>query len=241
MTDMQIEVLDDPAALAERVADWLLELAEAKDGDFTLCLSGGSTPKTLYHRLAEPPYRDGFPWARTHLYWGDERFVPHADPLSNYRMVREALLDHVPIPKGNIHPVPTEHTTPETAAAAYQRTLRAAYGGDALTADKPLFDVNLLGLGDDGHTASLFPGTPVLQERTLWVAPVIGAKAEARITLTYPVLDSARYAVFLVTGEGKADILRRLLDGDQSLPSAHVHPTGELRVFCDAAAASQIK
>jgi 6-phosphogluconolactonase len=240
MTAMQIEVLPDPAAVAERVAAWLLELARAKDGAFSLCLSGGSTPKALYQRLAVPPYRDAFPWDRTHLFWGDERFVPHTDDLSNYRMVREALLDHAPIPAANIHPVPTEHTSPQAAAAAYQRDLQAFYDAEVLNPARPLFDVNLLGLGDDGHTASLFPGTAVLSERALWVAPVIGAKAEARITLTYPALESSAHAAFLVTGEGKADILARLKSGDAALPSAQLHPTGELRVFCDTAAAAKL-
>jgi 6-phosphogluconolactonase len=226
----------DPAALARMVADWLMDLALAKDGPFNLCLSGGSTPKALYHLLAEPPYRDRFPWDRTHVWWGDERFVPPDDALSNFRMVREALLDHAPIPAANIHAVPTQGLNPEAAAAAYQDALQAAYGSDHLDPDRPLFDVNLLGLGDDGHTASLFPGTDVLDERERWAAAVIGAKAEARITLTYPVLDSSRHAAFLVAGKGKAAMLDRLLQGDQALPAARVRPVGELWVFHDAAA-----
>lgn len=239
MTEIHVEVLSDPAAVAERAAAWLLELAEVKttatDAPFSLCLSGGSTPKALYHRLAEPPYRDAFPWERTHLFFGDERFVPKDDPLSNYRMVKEALLDHAPIPAANIHPIPSEHTSPEAAAEAYARELQTFYGGRALDPARPLFDVNLLGLGEDGHTASLFPGTAVLEERGQWAAAVIGAKAEARITLTYPALESARHAAFLVTGSGKAEMLARLRQGDQALPAARVHPTGELRVFCDTA------
>jgi 6-phosphogluconolactonase len=231
-----VEVLPDPNALAKRVADWLLELALAKDAVFSLCLSGGSTPKTLYHLLAEPPYRDAFPWARTHLFWGDERFVAHGDDLSNYKMVKDTLLDHAPIPAANIHPVPFDGLTPQAAAAAYEHELKDFYGRQDLDPIRPLFDVNLLGLGPDGHTASLFPGTEVLNERTLWVAPVIGAKAEARITLTYPALDSARQVAFLVAGAEKAEMLTRLCRGDAAIPAAHVHPTGELRVFCDAAA-----
>ena len=231
-----LEVLADPAALAERVAAWLLDRAQAKAGTFAVCLSGGSTPKTLYHRLAEPPYRDAFPWDRTHLFWGDERFVPPDDSLSNYRMVQEALLDHAPIPPGNIHPVPTTGETPEQAAADYARTLQAFYGALALDPARPLFDVDLLGLGEDGHTASLFPSTAVLEERDAWAAAVIGAKAEARITLTYPVLESSAAAAFLVTGAGKAEMLKRLLAGDASIPSGRVRPTGELVVFADRAA-----
>ena len=231
-----VEVLVDPAALAERVASWLLKLALAKHGPFSLCLSGGSTPKALYHRLGEAPYRDAFPWERTHLFWGDERFVPHDDDLSNYKMVRDALLDHVPIPQGNIHPVPFDGLTPEAAADAYERRLKDFYGQDDLDPRRPLFDVNLLGLGPDGHTASLFPGTDVLRERSRWVAPVVGAKAEARITLTYPALDSADHVAFLVAGTEKAEMLTRLCRGDDSIPAVGVHPTGELRVFSDAAA-----
>lgn len=233
----RLEVLADPAALADRVAAWLLDLALAKPDAFSLCLSGGLTPKALYARLAQPPYRDSFPWARTHLFWGDERCVPKDDPLSNYRMVKEALLDHAPIPAANIHPVDTD-LAPEAAAAAYAGALQAFYGGDALDPARPLFDVNLLGLGDDGHTASLFPNTAVLNERTLWAAAVVGAKAEARVTLTYPVLESSRHAAFLVTGEGKAAILTRLMADDQDLPSAHLRPTGERVVFSDQAAQS---
>ncbi len=231
-----VEVLADPAALAQRAADWLLELARGKEGAFSLCLSGGSTPKRLYHLLSEPPYRDAFPWARTHLFWGDERFVAHDDDLSNYKMVKNALLDHAPIPQENIHPVLFDGLTPEAAAAAYERELKGFYGQDNLDSTKPLFDVNLLGLGLDGHTASLFPGTEVVNERTRWVAPVIGAKAEARITLTYPALDSARYVAFLAAGAEKAEMLTRLCRGDDTIPAAGVHPTGELRVFSDAAA-----
>jgi 6-phosphogluconolactonase len=230
-----VDVSPNPKTLADKVASWLLELALAKPEPFSLCLSGGSTPKALYRRLAQAPYRDAFPWDRTHLFWGDERFVPHDDALSNFRMVKEALLDHAPIPKDNIHPVPT-NGAPADAAARYQATLQTFYGGDVLDPEKPLFDVNLLGLGADGHTASLFPGTDVLKERTAWTAAVVGVKDEARITLTYPALESARHAVFLVEGEGKADILARLVSGDRSLPSARVHPSGDLRVYCDVAA-----
>jgi 6-phosphogluconolactonase len=231
-----VEVLADPDALARRVADWLLGLAQAKGGAFSLCLSGGSTPKALYHLLAEPPYRDSFPWTRTHLFWGDERFVAHDDALSNYRMVKETLLDHAPIPPDNIHPVMFDGQTPQTSAAGYEGELKSFYGQGDLDPSQPLFDVNLLGLGPDGHTASLFPGTQVLNERTRWVAPVVGAKAEARITLTYPALDSARHVAFLVAGSEKREMLARLCRGDSSIPASGVHPTGELRVFSDAAA-----
>jgi 6-phosphogluconolactonase len=233
---MRREVLADPQALARRVADWLLELATAKDGSFAICLSGGSTPKRLYHLLAQAPYRDRFPWARTHLFWGDERFVPHDDALSNYRMVDEALLSHAPIPPANIHPVPTQGLSVEKAASTYEVVLKSFYGTDRLQPDRPLFDVNLLGLGEDGHTASLFPGTKALDERQHWVAAVVGAKAEDRITLTYTALESSRHVAFLVEGEGKRPILEQL-ERDKTLPAARLRPSGELVWFLERAAA----
>ncbi len=234
--DAAVEILADPDALSCRVADWLLDLATAKGGVFAVALSGGATPRRLYERLAGPPYRDRFPWSRTHWFWGDERFVAHDDPSSNYRMVREALLSSAPIPAGNIHAVPTEGIAPEAAAAAYERALKSFYGAERLDPARPLFDATLLGLGPDGHTASLFPGTAVLAERHRWVAAVTGAKSETRITLTYPALESSRCAAFLVTGAEKRAILARLRLGDGGLPAAHLRPTGALRIFADAAA-----
>jgi 6-phosphogluconolactonase len=230
------ETLADAEALSHRVADWLLELATAKDAIFAVNLSGGSTPRLLYERLAGPPYRDTFPWSRTHWFWGDERFVPHDDARSNYRMVREALLSRAPIPADNVHPIPTEGITPEAAASSYERQLKSFYGAERLDPARPLFDVTLLGLGPDGHTASLFPGTAVLAEQSRWVAAVVGAKSEARITLTYPALESSRNVAFLVEGKEKRAILKRLCRGDDSLPAARLRPIGVLRVFADEAA-----
>jgi 6-phosphogluconolactonase len=235
-SEAKLKMLADPEALARNVAGWLLEAATTKDGAFTVALSGGSTPRRLYQLLAAPPYCDKFPWSRSHWFWGDERFVPHDDALSNYRMVREALLSCVPIPPINIHPIPTEGVTPDEAASAYERELKSFYGAERLDPARPLFDVTLLGLGPDGHTASLFPNTAMLAERDRWVAAVVGVKSEARITLTYPVLESSRSAVFLVAGEEKRAMLARLLRGDESLPAARLHPTGTLWIFGDAAA-----
>jgi len=234
----KLEVLADPNALARRVADWLLAAALAKSGSFAIALSGGSTPRRLYELLASPTYRETFPWSRAHWFWGDERFVPHDDPLSNYRMVREAMLSHAPIPAANIHPVPTEGLGPEAAAIAYESELKAFHGADHLDPARPLFDVTLLGLGPDGHTASLFPDTAVLAERERWVAAVVGAKAEARITLTYPALESSAHVAFLIAGRDKQAIFARLRRDDESLPAAHLHPAGELTWFADQAAAS---
>ena len=234
--EVKLEILADPDALARRVADWLLALATRKDGVFAVALSGGSTPRRLYERLAGPPYRGGFPWPRAHWFWGDERFVPHDDALSNFRMVREALLSRAPIPEANIHAIPTEGVTPAAAASAYERELKSFYGAERLDAARPLFDVTFLGLGLDGHTASLFPGTAVLAERDRWVAAVVRTQSETRITLTYPALESSRHVAFLVAGKEKRAILGRLRRGDRSLPAARLCPTGTLWVFGDAAA-----
>jgi len=238
--DAKLEILADPKALSRRVAEWMLDLATAKDGIFAVCLSGGSTPQTLYEYLAEPPYHDRFPWPRTHWFWGDERFVPHNDALSNYRMVHETLLSRAPIPAINTHPILTEGISPEAGASAYGGELKSFYGAEHLDPVRPLFDLNLLGLGLDGHTASLFPGNMVLAERDKWVAAVVGAKPEVRITLTYPPLESSRYVAFLVTGTEKRAIFDRLRRGDDSLPAARVRPTGTLWMFTDAAAAGSV-
>ena len=235
----KLEILADPEALAHRVADWMLETATTKEGVFSVALSGGSTPQRLYQVLAGAPYRGSFPWSRTHWFWGDERFVPYDDAQSNYRMVRAAMLSRAPIPAANIHPIPTADVSPDAAASAYEHDLQSSYGAARLDAARPLFDVTLLGLGPDGHTASLFPGSAALAERDRWVAAVVDAKSEARITLTYPVLESSRRVAFLVAGEEKRTILDRLRRGDDTLPAARLHPTGTLWLFCDAAAAGR--
>ena len=233
-----VDIQADGAAVAQRVAEWLLERALATPGRFAWCLSGGSTPKTTFGLLAAEPFKSRFPWDRTHLFFGDERFVPHDHPDSNYRMAREAMIAHVPVPAAQVHPWQTD-TDPEHAALHYADTLKRFYGADTLDAGRPLFDVTFLGLGEDGHTASLFPGVAALQERTAWTQAVIGAKPEPRLTLTYPVLDSSRAVAFLVAGEGKRAILARVLAGDTALPAAGVHPVGELHWFTDKAASGQ--
>jgi 6-phosphogluconolactonase len=234
-SDIKLEILADPEALAVRAADWLFEAAATKSGPFAVALSGGSTPRRLYERLAAPPYRDEFPWSRTHWFWGDERFVPVSDPQSNCRMVRESMLSHVPVPTVNVHPIPTAGVGARAAADAYERELRSFYGAERLDPARPLFDATLLGLGPDGHTASLFPGTDVLKERNRWVAAV-DTQLGMRVTLTYPAIASSRRVLFLVEGREKRDILGRLLRGDPALPAAHVRPAGTLSVFADAAA-----
>jgi 6-phosphogluconolactonase len=230
-------IFENAEALAHDVAEWLCTLAQASDRAFAVCLSGGSTPQRLYERLAAADIALRFPWSRTHWFWGDERFVPHDDRDSNYRMARDAFLSRVPVPDGNIHAVPTEGLSPDQAAAAYETTLKRFYGADALAPDRPLFDVTLLGIGDNGHTASLFPGQPALQETKRWVVAVVGAKSEARITLTYPTLDSSREVAFLVTGKAKQGVVARAQAGDRTIPAAMVRPIGRLHWFTDRAAA----
>lgn len=234
----RVVVLPDPPALAHHVAEWMTEAARASDGPLRVSLSGGSTPRALFGLLASEPFRDRFPWPRVSWYWGDERFVPHDDPDSNYRMAREAMLDRTPVPPENVHPIPTDGA-PEDAARRYERTLQAAYGAAALDPARPLFDVVLLGLGADGHTASLLPGEPVLEERRRWVAAVSHGRPEVRITLTYPAIDSSRHVAFLVTGTEKAAIFRAIRDGDRKAPAARVRPRGELIWFVDRAAAGE--
>jgi 6-phosphogluconolactonase len=236
LTPARVEVSKDPEALAHRVAQWITDLASNNPGRFTVGLSGGSTPRRLYELLAENPYREALPWDRVHWFWGDERFVPWEHPDSNYGMVRHALLARAPVPAQNIHGIVT-NGTPAEAARGYQQALKSYYGAGTLDPAQPLFDVQILGLGPDGHTASLFPGTSVLEERDLWVAEVIGARSEARITLTYPVLESSRRAAFLVAGAEKREILGRALAGDTELPATRVQPVGELIWFADEAAA----
>jgi 6-phosphogluconolactonase len=234
----RFEIFPDPAALARHVAEWMTAAALAAKETFRVSLSGGSTPKMLYGLLASDEFRSRFPWQRVSWYWGDERFVPYDDPESNYRMTREAMLARAPVPPENIHPVPTDGT-PQDAARRYERTLQQGYGATVLDPARPLFDVMLLGLGPDGHTASLPPGDPVLEERERWVAVVSHGRPEVRITMTYPVIESSRRVAFLVAGREKAAILQAIRAGDSRVPAARVRPLGELIWFVDRAAAGE--
>jgi 6-phosphogluconolactonase len=231
----ETRAFDDAEALAQHATRWLCAFAQRSNGPFAVSLSGGSTPRRLYELLAQADV----PWDRVHWFWGDERFVPpdHAD--SNYRMAREALLARAPVPSANIHAIPTEGLSPEEAASAYERTLQRFYGADVLVRERPLFDVTLLGLGEDGHTASLFPGHPALGEERRWVLAVRGARKEARITLTYPALQASRETAFLVTGAAKKDALARARAGDRTIPAGRLRPVGGLHWFIDRAAAGK--
>jgi 6-phosphogluconolactonase len=232
-----LQVTDDPAALARAAADRLLAWATETPGPVRIALSGGSTPRGTYQELVSARMIGQFPWTKVHWFWGDERFVPPNDPESNYRMTREAMLNAAPIPPQNIHPVPTVGMSADEAALAYEAELKRDYGSATILPDRPLFDVCLLGLGDDGHTASLIPGEPVLKERERWVAVVGHGRPEVRITLTFPAIDSSRHIAFLVSGEGKRAILGQVLAGDHTKPAAQLSPAGDLFFIADRAAA----
>jgi 6-phosphogluconolactonase len=234
-----LRVFDDAEALSQAGARFVCEHAEATTGSFTLCLSGGSTPRLLYEALAAPPLLERFPWSRTQFVFGDERFVPMDDPANNARMVTLAMFSRAPVPPQNVHPIPTFGVTAAQAAAQYERTLRALHGGSGPTRERPLFDVCLLGVGDDGHTASLLPDVVALGVRDRWVAVVAQGRPQTRITLTYPALESTRAVVFLLQGEGKRAILDRLLCGDDTVPAGRLRPIGEAFWFVDRAAAGR--
>jgi 6-phosphogluconolactonase len=229
----ELIVAEDARALAARASAFVAAQMKAATGIFRFALSGGSTPRALYTLLGQ--VRD-VPWDRIELFWGDERFVPHNSADSNYRMVRETLLAGGAKPKA-VHPIPADGT-PGDAAARYEALLKREYSADALVPDRPLFDLNLLGLGEDGHIASLLPGQPVLDERKAWVAAVPHGREEARITLTYPALEASAVTMFLVSGAAKAEMLRRARAGDAGIPAGRLRPRGTLLWFADRAAAA---
>lgn len=223
-------------AVAEHAAEWLSALASSCNGEVAICLSGGSTPRRLYQRLASDSLAARIPWNQIHWFWGDERFVAHDDPASNYRMAYDALFSRVPVSQDRIHPIPTQGLSPEGAAAAYQTLLQGYYGNKRLDVNRSIFDVTLLGVGEDGHTASLFPGSSALRDDRRWVRAVVGEADQARVTLTFPVLNSSRNVAFLVTGENKKKILAQIRAGDGSMPVARIRPVGRLYWFVDRAA-----
>jgi 6-phosphogluconolactonase len=210
-----------------------------RNGIFSTALSGGKTPIDLYHQLSG--VKETLPWDKTHLFLVDERFVPLEHRDSNYRMLKETLLDHIPIPQGNIHFIPTKRSTLQASAMAYEDDLRKFF---RLSQDQfPEFDFLLLGLGEDGHTASLFPGTPVLDDTIHLAAPVsMDEIRHPRITLTLPVINNAKHILFLVTGKNKASMLRKIIEGEvASLPASMVHPDkGKLIFVIDREASSQL-
>ncbi len=235
----RLEVAADALALAKLAAEWFVHQVTTRPGELRVVLSGGNTPRQLYRLLGSQPLRTRIPWQRLEFFWGDERFVPHDSPDSNYRMARETLLAEAPIASGRVHPMPTDGT-PADAARRYEAELRRCYGADNLDPLKPLFDITFLGLGNDGHLCSLFPGSPVLRERKYWVSAVMPSHGEPRITLTYPAIESSSFLAFFVTGSDKAAILKAVRDGNQSLPAARIRTTGEVIWFADADAAGDL-
>jgi len=230
----------DPAAMAATAAEHVLARTAANRGRVAICLTGGSSPKQLYQLLATESYRNRLPWHRVHWFIGDERFVPADDPLHNMAMARAAFLDRCAPPE-NIQPIPTataDPTDPDSSAALYQKELQSFYGADTLDATRPLFDLVLMGVGPDGHTASLFPEYPALGETTRWVVGVPKANVAPfvpRVTLTLPVLASCHEMLFEVAGTDKRAIMTRVFAGED-LPANRARSARETVWLVDRAA-----
>ena len=235
----ELRIFADSDGLCREAAERILRAGQktvADEGRFVLLLSGGQTPRRLYALLGSAEYRDRLDWTRTHLFWGDERAVPLSDPQSNYRMVAETLLSRIVISEDHIHRIRTE-LPPEEAAASYERELREFFAGP------PRFHVALLGMGADGHTASLFPGSPALREQKRLVVATAKGSIE-RISLTLAALNAAREVLFMVTGTAKAPVLAAALEGplDSGLPAALVRPaSSEVVWLVDRAAAAVLQ
>jgi 6-phosphogluconolactonase len=223
------EVVTDPMALAEAAAGWTSDRVSAAvnaRGACYLALAGGETPRGCYERLARPPYRDSMPWAKVYLFWSDERRVPLDSPESNYGMAKAALIDHVSIPPAQIFPLV------EDATGAIDRVPRTDDGW-------PRFDVIHLGMGEDGHTASIFPGSPAADhpKSVVYLVDDAPKPPPKRLTLTMPVLNAARAVLFMVQGASKHEALARVLKRDPALPASQVQPVdGELHFIVDTAA-----
>ncbi len=242
----EIRVLTTPQELFEAAAEEVIHSAQEaveQRGRFTIALSGGSTPKSLFNLLATNA-KTVLPWDRMFFFWGDERHVPPTDPDSNYRMADETMLSKIPVAAGNVFRVPAENPDAAAAAEAYEQTLRKFF--QLKPGELPVFDLILLGMGPDGHTASLFPNTAGLQEKSrLVIANWVEKLKTSRLSLTLPVLNAARCVTFLVSGTDKATVLKTVLEEDvpgEQYPSKLVRPTnGKLIWLIDRAAASELK
>jgi 6-phosphogluconolactonase len=232
------KVFRDVDELARAAAEESLRIADVAVSERDRCsiaLAGGQTPAPLYALWSEQ-YQERMPWDRIHLFWSDERYVPPEDESSNYRMARENLIARVAIPPGNIHPMPTYFDEPDEAAHAYEATLRKFFG-----TEPPSFDLQLLGAGPEGHTASLFPGSPALQEQVRWVVAVRApVEPPLRLSLTLPVLNQARNTFFIATGARKREIMRAVREESDSAASRYpvgmIRPAGRAVWFLDQAA-----
>ncbi|HXB06187.1 MAG TPA: 6-phosphogluconolactonase [Puia sp.] len=239
---MELHVFKDGEALsiaaAKFVADHIAATLKTKSR-YTIALSGGSTPKRLHQLLAQPPYKEQIDWSKLHIFWGDERAVPFEDSRNNAKMAYDTLLDLVPVPAGQIHVMRTD-IPPEQSAAEYEKILHRYFDNTATS-----FDLVLLGMGDDGHTLSLFPGQPVIHEEKRWAtAFFLQAQDMYRITLTQTIVNRSACVVFLTTGSAKAHALREVLKGAYNpdlYPSQVIKPMGELHWFVDEAAAAGLK
>ncbi len=243
---MTIEVLPDAEALALRAADvfaMAAQAAAAARGRFAAALSGGETPRALYRLLARQQFAQKVPWRRVHLYWGDERCVPPDDPASNYAMAHDAFIKHVPIAPANVHRMEGERD-PEAAALAYENELRALAKLERPAGDVPVFDLVLLGLGRDGHTASLFPHSPALDEEERFCVATEAPDGSARLTITLPVINSARRVLVLANGSAKAGMVAEVFAGFRlptAVPAQAVAPVkGQLLWLLDEAAAAEL-
>jgi 6-phosphogluconolactonase len=238
--DRRFQVLPDAQAVATEAAEHLIARIAENQTRPAICLTGGSGPKALYALLGSPDYRSRIAWDRVHWFIGDERFVSADDRRNNMTIAREIFLNRC-APPDNIHPIPTHARDPDTAARHYEHELQIFYGTRHLDAAKPLFDLVLMGLGPDGHTASLFPGDRALTETERWVVGVDSANVEPfvpRVTLTLPALASSREMLFLVTGDTKRDILSKVIAG-ADLPGTRAHSKGLTTWLADAAAAGR--
>ncbi len=241
----EIRIYPTPETLIQESAHQVMQIArEAADarGRFVVALSGGSTPKGLFQQLTEDPYRTLIPWVKTHLFWVDERHVPLDHQTSNYRMAQEFLLSKVPIPKENVVPATNGSLPVDRAAWAYEIKMKKFFGDGPV----PRFDLCLLGMGDDGHTASLFPGVPQVNELDKWVVGYFVDEArKERVSLTFPVLNAARFLMVLVEGEKKAAMVKNALGGPSDpprYPIQYLRPTeGKLVFELDQAAAALLK
>lgn len=245
--EYKIHVLESAAAVAQRAADEFAALSAEvmrRRGRFRVALAGGSTPRQMYGLLAASPLAGKIAWQHVHLFWGDERCVPPDHHDSNYRMVRESLLDKIEMPAANIHRMPAEYADLAAAAGSYANELRVFFG--TKPDEWPRFDLVLLGMGADGHTASLFPETSALTEmRRLVVAHEVAQLQTHRLTLTFPVINAAAEVWFLVTGAEKAEMVAVAMQqkkSSQIIPAQFVQPeNGALTWFLDAAAAAQLR
>jgi 6-phosphogluconolactonase len=240
---METRIFPDLEAMSVAAMDEMIRIISetvSLRGRFTIALSGGHTPIRMFQLWAGQPYRDNTPWDKVYLFWGDERYVPHQDERSNFRLARDSFISRVPIPARNVHPIPTGSAPADKSAETYEKELRDFFGPEA-----PQIDLQLQGVGAEGHTASLFPGSPALTEKRAWVLPVMPPPEVSppveRITMTPVVLNRGRNTFFLVSGEDKRPIIAGLRaetsPQTSRYPAAHIQPPGPVLWFLDRAAA----